>query len=274
MCGIVGVHAPGQEAGRLASLALFALQHRGQESAGVAVSDGEGVMVYKDLGLVAQVLDERRLAVAAWRPGDRPLSLLDDRLHALGEQPADVPPGAAADGRDGPQRQPRQHPRAARAAARRPDAPDRHDRHGAAHRAPRRRTRRGPRGGARARSCRASRAPTRWWSWTSAASSACATRYGFRPLVLGRLPASRSSVTPRPWATARRRPSSCRGRTARTREPAPSGWVLASETAALDILGADFVRDVEPGEMVVLGEPGGPRSVRFAEGASTCACSS
>ena len=61
MCGVVGIHAPGQEAAGLAALALFALQHRGQESAGVAVSDGEGVMVYKDLGLVAQVLDERRL---------------------------------------------------------------------------------------------------------------------------------------------------------------------------------------------------------------------
>jgi amidophosphoribosyltransferase len=41
MCGIVGVHAPGREAAGLAALALFALQHRGQESAGVAVSDGE-----------------------------------------------------------------------------------------------------------------------------------------------------------------------------------------------------------------------------------------
>jgi len=62
MCGIVGVHAPGQEAAAIAALGLFALQHRGQESAGVAVSDGEGVMVYKDLGLIAQVLEERRLA--------------------------------------------------------------------------------------------------------------------------------------------------------------------------------------------------------------------
>jgi amidophosphoribosyltransferase len=42
--------------------------------------------------------------------------------------------------------------------------------------------------------------------------------------------------------------------------------VLASETAALDVLGAEFVRDVEPGEMVVLGEESGPRSIRFAEG--------
>ena len=51
-----------------------------------------------------------------------------------------------------------------------------------------------------------------------------------------------------------------------TTRAATAGWVLASETAALDVLGADYVRDVEPGEMVVLGEPGGPRSVRFAEG--------
>ena len=42
-------------------MALFALQHRGQESAGLGVSDGRGVMVYRDLGLVDQVLDERRL---------------------------------------------------------------------------------------------------------------------------------------------------------------------------------------------------------------------
>src|SRR3954453_20422102 len=61
MCGVVGIHAPGQDAAGLATLALFALQHRGQESAGVGVSDGRGVMVYKDLGLVDQVLDERRL---------------------------------------------------------------------------------------------------------------------------------------------------------------------------------------------------------------------
>ena len=61
MCGVVGIHAPDQEAAGLAALGLFALQHRGQESAGVAVSDGNGVMVYKDLGLVDQVIDERRL---------------------------------------------------------------------------------------------------------------------------------------------------------------------------------------------------------------------
>src|SRR3954449_4639722 len=59
--GVVGIHPPAQDAAGLATLALFALQHRGQESAGVGVSDGRGVMVYKDLGLVDQVLSEHRL---------------------------------------------------------------------------------------------------------------------------------------------------------------------------------------------------------------------
>ncbi|MCU0484186.1 MAG: amidophosphoribosyltransferase, partial [Chloroflexi bacterium] len=61
MCGVFGAVTPGQEAGHVAALGLFALQHRGQESAGLAVSDGDQLMVHKDLGLVAQVLDDRRL---------------------------------------------------------------------------------------------------------------------------------------------------------------------------------------------------------------------
>src|SRR5512146_2001389 len=64
MCGGFGAVLPNgepSEAANLASLGLFALQHRGQESAGVAVSDGEQLMLYKDLGMIASVLDERRL---------------------------------------------------------------------------------------------------------------------------------------------------------------------------------------------------------------------
>ena len=64
MCGVFGVVLPpggDQSAAAVASLGLFALQHRGQESAGVAVSDGEQLMLYKDLGMIASVLDERRL---------------------------------------------------------------------------------------------------------------------------------------------------------------------------------------------------------------------
>lgn len=57
-----GVSGPDIEASRLAYFGLFALQHRGQESAGISVSDGENITVYKDLGLVAQVFDETVLA--------------------------------------------------------------------------------------------------------------------------------------------------------------------------------------------------------------------
>ncbi|HEV7687314.1 MAG TPA: class II glutamine amidotransferase, partial [Acidimicrobiia bacterium] len=61
-CGVFGVYAPGQDVAKLTYFGLFALQHRGQESAGIAVSDGETITVVKDMGLVTQVFDERRLA--------------------------------------------------------------------------------------------------------------------------------------------------------------------------------------------------------------------
>jgi len=61
-CGVFGVYAPGEESARLTYFGLFALQHRGQESAGIAASDGDAITVYKDLGLVAQVFDEGKLA--------------------------------------------------------------------------------------------------------------------------------------------------------------------------------------------------------------------
>ena len=61
-CGVFGVYAPGEPVAQLAYLGLYALQHRGQESAGIAVSDGETITVVKDMGLVTQVFDERRLA--------------------------------------------------------------------------------------------------------------------------------------------------------------------------------------------------------------------
>jgi len=55
------VWASGEEVSKLAYFALYALQHRGQEAAGIAVSDGSSVVVYKDLGLVSQVFDEATL---------------------------------------------------------------------------------------------------------------------------------------------------------------------------------------------------------------------
>src|SRR5690349_16341456 len=61
-CGVFGVWAPGEEVAKLTYFGLYALQHRGQEAAGIATSDGSGIVVYKDLGLVSQVFDEPTLA--------------------------------------------------------------------------------------------------------------------------------------------------------------------------------------------------------------------
>lgn len=60
-CGVFGVWAPGDDVARLTYFGLFAQQHRGQESAGIAVSDGHNILVYKDLGLVSQVFNEATL---------------------------------------------------------------------------------------------------------------------------------------------------------------------------------------------------------------------
>jgi len=57
-CGVFGVWSPGEDVAKLAYYGLYSLQHRGQESAGIAVSDGARIVVYKDMGLVAQVFNE------------------------------------------------------------------------------------------------------------------------------------------------------------------------------------------------------------------------
>ena len=61
-CGVFGVWAPGEEVAKMTYYGLYALQHRGQEAAGIAVADGSQVLVFKDLGLVSQVFDEQTLA--------------------------------------------------------------------------------------------------------------------------------------------------------------------------------------------------------------------
>ncbi|MEV7093840.1 amidophosphoribosyltransferase [Amycolatopsis sp. NPDC051045] len=60
-CGVFGVWAPGEEVAKLTYYGLYALQHRGQEAAGISVSDGSQIVVFKDLGLVSQVFDEQTL---------------------------------------------------------------------------------------------------------------------------------------------------------------------------------------------------------------------
>jgi len=61
-CGVFGIFAPGEDVARLTFFALHALQHRGQESAGIATSDGHVAHIYKAMGLVSQVFNEENLA--------------------------------------------------------------------------------------------------------------------------------------------------------------------------------------------------------------------
>ncbi|HEY8134742.1 MAG TPA: amidophosphoribosyltransferase [Candidatus Limnocylindrales bacterium] len=234
---MVGVHAPGHEAAPLATTALFALQHRGQESAGIAVTDGRGVMVYKDLGHVDQVLQEHRLeslrgglAIAHCRYSTTGSTIWENSQPTLRMGPRRT----VAVGHNGNLVNTRELLAAL------------------------------PGGKARLVGTTDTELLTALLALEPAedlveALLALLPRvsgayslvvmdegrvigvrdpYGFRPLVLGTL----------------------------AMPDGATGYVLASETAALDVLGAEFVRDVEPGEMVVLGEPGGPRSVRFAEG--------
>jgi amidophosphoribosyltransferase len=67
MCGVFGVRSHDRDVARLTYFGLFALQHRGQESAGIAVSDRGRLTVLRDMGLVAQVFDEEKLLAL---PGD------------------------------------------------------------------------------------------------------------------------------------------------------------------------------------------------------------
>ncbi len=61
-CGVFGIYAPDEDVARLTFFALFALQHRGQESAGIATADGRKIQLYVEMGLVSQVFDEDSLS--------------------------------------------------------------------------------------------------------------------------------------------------------------------------------------------------------------------
>ena len=123
-CGVFGVWAPGEDVAKLTYFGLYALQHRGQESAGIAVSNGRQILVYKDMGLVSQVFDETTLSsLAQGPPRDRPR-----RYSTTGASTwKNAQPTFRADrgrlDRARPQRQPDQHPRAASRWSRRCPSP-------------------------------------------------------------------------------------------------------------------------------------------------------
>ena len=265
-CGVFAVHAPGQSVAHLTYLGLFALQHRGQEAAGMAVSDGEQLTVVKDQGLVASVFDDRTLAglvghlaighcrysttgSSTWRNAQPAYRSVGEHMFALGHngnlvntealaKEAGMLEGTVTSDSD------LVAELIAAELASRGEGDDVVAQLHAADVAPPGRT--PPEGdapgqaGAEGGGATSGDGPGKRDVDLELAVAAVAPRLegafslvimdetraiglrdpqGFRPLCLGRL---------------------------------DEGWVLASETPALDIVGADFVRELEPGEMVVI----------------------
>ncbi len=243
MCGIFGALTPGADAAGIAALGVFSLQHRGQESAGIAVSDGEQLMLYKELGLIAQVLDERRLpslrghlAIAhcrysttgstVWENAQPTFRLGRGRSIAIGHN------GNLVNTREllarlegGKSRLPATTDTELLTALLADD----------------------PSGDTVEALKRV--LPTVQGAYSLAILDekrviGVRDPHGFRPLVLGRLEPAADD------------PEGARS----------GGWVISSESAAVEVAGGTVVRDVEPGEIVILEQGKDPVSVRFAEG--------
>jgi amidophosphoribosyltransferase len=225
-CGVFGVYAPGQPVAHLTYLGLYALQHRGQESAGMAVSDGETILIDKDMGLVSNVFNDRRLAAltghvacghtrysttgsSTWRNAQPVYRSVNDVQFALAHNgnltntallaaEAGMLPGTVASDSD----------LVAELLAR--EVTDLAD---------------GERSDGRdLEQALISVLPRFEGAFSFVLMDeghliGIRDPNGFRPLCLGKL---------------------------------DSGWVLASESPALDTIGAHFVREIEPGEMVVI----------------------
>lgn len=238
-CGVFGVWAPGDEVAKLTYFGLYALQHRGQESAGIAVSDGTHIVVYKDMGLVSQVFTEASL----------------DSLHghiAIGHTRYST---TGASVWENAQPTFRSTATGHLALAHNGNLTNTHD--------------------LRARQVALAadsgelplnaRGQSTSDTDTLAALIAAHPELSVEDAALLELPFVRGAFSlvfmDDDTLYGARDPQGIRplvlGRLER-------GWVIASETAALDIVGASFVREVEPGELIAIDE-NGLRSHRFAE---------
>ena len=246
-CGVFGVWTrpgAGEEVAKLAYFGLYALQHRGQESAGIAVGDGRHILVYKDMGLVAQVFDEPQLAAlkghlavgharysttgaSVWENAQPVLHATDTGGIALGHNGNLTNTAELARWVGEARRSSAPRPPSSKAP---PAATNDSDLITALLASP-------PDGAAGSLEENALavlpliRGAFSLVFMDETTLYAARDPQGIRPLVLGRL---------------------------------ERGWVVASETAALDIVGASLVREIEPGELLAIDE-GGLRSRRFAE---------
>ena len=238
-CGVFGVWAPGEDVAKLTYYGLYALQHRGQESAGIATSNGKRIHVYKDMGLVSQVFDEATLSSM---PGEHAIGharySTTGASHWANAQPTlgTTPHGTLCLAHNGNLT----------------NSADLYDKL---------LQKNGGKPPAFGELAQGNTTDT-------ALVTALLAEHDFDSLeeaVLDLLPTLRGAFCltfmDEQTLYAARDPQGVRplvlGRLER-------GWVVASETAALDIVGASFVREVEPGELITIDE-NGLRSHRFAE---------
>jgi amidophosphoribosyltransferase len=232
-CGVFGVWAPGEEVSKLTYFGLYALQHRGQEAAGMAVSDGSGVVVYKELGLVSQVFDEPTLAsmqghlcIGHTRYSTTGGSTWENAQPTLRSTSAGATVALAHNGN---------LVNTAELARRVADASLLETVPGSTNDTALVAALLAARPDLSLEAAALEVLPTLRGAFSLVFMDehtlyAARDPQGVRPLVLGRL---------------------------------ERGWVVASETAALDIVGASVVREVEPGELLAIDEHG-LRSERFA----------
>ncbi|MDR2974528.1 MAG: amidophosphoribosyltransferase [Propionibacteriaceae bacterium] len=227
-CGVFGVWAPDEEVAKLTYFGLYALQHRGQESAGMAVADGERIMVFKDMGLVSQVFNEPTLdsltghiaightrysttGASRWenaQPTFRATSFGDIALAHNGNLTNTEELIAVLQS---------PHPVSAPTKDRNDSSSD------TAILASLLAAQPGPADEAIARILPRLEGAFSLVFMTKDCLYAARDRHGVRPLCVGKL---------------------------------GEGWVVASESAALDIVGAQFVREVEPGEYITIDQRG------------------
>lgn len=239
-CGVFGVWAPGEDVAKLTYYGLYALQHRGQESAGIATSDGKSILVYKDMGLVSQVFDETslnslrgHLAIGHCRYSTTGGSTWENAQPTLG----DTSSGTVALAHNG---------NLVNSAELRGTLEDIHG-------------------------DLATNTAGELRRGNTTDTALVTTMLGSHPeltleeTALKVLPQLRGAFCfvfmDENTLYAARDPQGIRplviGRLER-------GWVVASETAALDIVGASYVREVAPGEMIAV-DADGLRSMTFAE---------
>lgn len=225
-CGVFGVWAPDEEVAKLTFYGLYALQHRGTESAGIATSDGERIVVFKDMGLVSQVFTESDLATL---PGN--LAIGHCRYSTTGSstwvnaQPTLRPTqyGTLALAHNGNLTNTGE---LAEMVAKL-ETPDKNER-GATTDTEIMTALIGLQDEKNVEASALAVLPLLEGAFSLVFMDertlyAARDRHGVRPLVIGKL---------------------------------ERGWVVASESAALDIVGAAFVREVEPGEFLAINEDG------------------